>query len=238
MLQDSSLFTPPGLELYAGDRMLAGKFSSFHCLFSCWFSSLLVPWLFSRLQGHQSTCLPGTHQQCLQAGHWPVVKLGGCLLSPGLDSSDTGLQTSWPSMLLTWMGLCTVFPLLHYSLGCVSRSSENNQRVYWQGGHQSGVAEWQGEIVFISNVLGHSPLFSLASCSAYILWPRVVVFLLSFVLISYWVGVEVTSCQDISYCCISAVALSMAPIAITTIRYPGESFQVLKFLRQVWLSYN
>lgn len=57
-------------------------------------------------------------------------------------------------------------------------------------------------------------------------------FVLSFVLISYWAGIEVTSSPDISYSFISTVALNMAPIAITTSRYPGENLQVLKFLRQ------
>lgn len=86
MLQDNTLFTPLGLELCVGGRVLTGKFSSSHGLFSRCFSSLLIPWLFSRLCGHRSMCLPGTHQECVQTGCWLTEKLAGCRLAPGLCS--------------------------------------------------------------------------------------------------------------------------------------------------------
>lgn len=178
MLQDSSLFTPPGLELYTGDRMLAGKFSSSHCLFSCWFSSLLVLWLFSRLHGHQSTRLPGTQQQCLQTGtdvwwSWGIAGwfldlvatatgLSFLALSPHLD----GITHSAPSISL--IALWVVSP------GLLSAAEEFTDRKVTSLGWQKG----QREMVFISSVPGHSPLSSLTSSSAYTLWPGVVVFII------------------------------------------------------------
>lgn len=236
MLQDSSLFTPPGLELYAGDRVLAGKFSSSHCLFVCWFSSLLVIlWLFSR-----SRCLPGTHQQCLQTGsdpRWGWVAAGRLL---ELVATATGLlQASWPSVLLTWLGWCTLFPVLPVLLPGLClwlfwqqlKNLLTGRSPVWGG--RRGREIW---CLFPVSRPFSSFLLNLMLSIHFV--AKDSSFLLSFVLISYCAGVEITSSSDISYSCISAVALDMAPIAITTIRYPGENLQVLKFLRQAWLFYN
>lgn len=59
-----------------------------------------------------------------------------------------------------------------------------------------------------------------------------------FVVISGCAGSEVTFSPAISSSRLSVMALITAPIAITTIRYPGEEFQALEALGQARLLYN
>lgn len=170
--------------------------------------------------------------------HWPVVKLGDCWLAPGLSSHCHWAQLPGPQSSPRWdYAQCSQY-FTYCSLGCVSRSSECSWRVYWQESRQSGVAEGAGRNgVYFQCPRPFSSFFLNLIFSIHFV-ARCSSFLLSFVLYSYGAGVEVTFSPDIFYSCISAVALSMAPIATTTIRYPGENFQVLKFLRQAWLFYN
>lgn len=128
MLQDSSLFTPPGLELCAGGRVLAGKSAAPticshavfpHCLFLGFpAGSMGIRALTS------SICKQGADLQWgwgFAAGSWTQQSLP-------LDSKLPGPQSSSPG----WdYAQCSQY-FMYCSLGCVS--SDSSWRIYWQEG--------------------------------------------------------------------------------------------------------
>lgn len=136
-----------------------------HCLLSFGFSAGADACLALT----SSVCKQGlTHAGAgwLLAGSWSWWPLP-------LDSSRLpGPQSSSPG----WDDAHCSQYFLYCSLGCVSGSSDSSWRIYWQEGHRCGVVEGAGRYGVYFQCPGHSPLSSLTSCSAYILWPRIAVF--------------------------------------------------------------
>lgn len=155
-------------------------------------------------------------------------KLGGCWLALELSShchwtpSFLALNPAHLNGIMRSVPSTSCIALWVVSLGLLTAAEGFTDGKVTNLGWQKG----QGEMVFIYSIPGHSPFFPNLMLSIHFV-AKGSSFLSFFVLISYWARVEVTSSTDISYSCISAMALNIASIAFTTIRHPGKNL-VLK----------